>query len=133
MNNMGFGVPPQNGGGYTGPNFGFNQTQMPNVAIDFVEDDAAVERYGTLPNVMTFLINWNNNTMVIKERDARGVLKPYRYFNFTEFFPQTQAPIATSGQNGTDVQSQIDELKVMIAQLAKNNDQQNYKKGGPKG
>lgn len=111
--------------------FNFNPQPLPNIAIDFVENDSMVEAYSTLPGVITFLINWNNNTMVIKERDTRGMLKPYRYFNINEFFPQTQAPQNLS-QNGNDFQSQIDELKSMIAQLTANkqDDKHFNKKGG---
>lgn len=119
--------------------FGFSRpNNTPNIAIDFVESDEAVDRYSTLPGVITFLINWNNNTMVVKERDSIGMLKPYRYFNLSEFFPQTtiQPPVESqnSVQNGNDFQSQIDELKSMIAQLTlQKNDKQNFnnnKKGG---
>lgn len=122
--------------GYTGGGYdpiGFNRPQQISLAIDFVEDDLAVERYPTLPGVMTFLINWNNKTIIVKERDSRGMFKPYRYFNFTEFFPQTQAPASQNSQsnvqNDSSVQNQLDELRSMIQQLvSKDDNNQNYNK-----
>ena len=107
-------------------------TQYPSIAIDFVDSEFAVDSYRTLPGVMTFLFNWNNKTITIKEIDQRGVLKPYRYFKFEEFFPQQQ--IANTNQNDSNLQSQIDELKTMIANLANSNTNQNdyNKKGGSK-
>lgn len=113
--------------------FNMFNTQYPSIAIDFIDSEFAVDSYRTLPGVMTFLFNWNTKTITIKEIDQRGVLKPYRYFKFEEFFPQAPAQ-----QSNDNVQAQIDELKAMIAQLANgtnsSNNQNDYnKKGGSKG
>lgn len=107
-------------------NYSYQNSQQNNqtnsVTIDFVEDEAAVERYIALPGIMTFLINFNTSTFYIKERNSNGVLQPLRYFSFKEVFPQYTVPNqqtnAENIQTDNGLQKQIDELRQMILSLA---------------
>lgn len=117
-----------------GPNNGFgNNTGVNNrnyMTVDVISGgDTAAANYYVMPGYTTVLIDFNEMKLFIKNKDVNGIPGPTRTFAMNEIIQQ---PVNQTIQN-ENVQSQIDELKSMIAGLAQTINSQgkqfNNKKG----
>lgn len=110
----------------------FNQTYCrPNefLAVDVINGgEVEANAYCVAPGVTTFLIDFQNNLMFIK-----SLLYPMRMFSIEELTKQFIANQQPT-QSELNLQTQIDELKVLIGNLCNSNNNQqrnnNPKKGG---
>lgn len=123
---MAFG--PQNSNGPMSYNAGVNNRNY--MTVDVISGgDTAAANYYVMPGYTTVLIDFNEMKMFIKNKDVNGIPGPTRTFAMNEIIQQ---PVNQTIQN-ENVQSQIDELKSMIAGLAQTINSQgkqfNNKKG----
>lgn len=117
-----------------GPNNGFGNNAGVNnrnyMTVDVISGgDTAAANYYVMPGYTTVLIDFNEMKLFIKNKDVNGIPGPTRTFAMNE---NIQQPVNQTIQN-ENVQSQIDELKSMIAGLAQTINSQgkqfNNKKG----
>lgn len=123
---MAFG--PQNGNGPMNYNTGVSNRNY--MTVDVISGgDTAAANYYVMPGYTTVLIDFNEMKLFIKSKDVNGIPGPTRTFAMNEIIQQ---PVNQTIQN-ENVQSQIDELKAMIAGLAQTINSQgkqfNNKKG----
>lgn len=108
---MAFG--PQNGNGPMNYNTGVSNRNY--MTVDVISGgDTAAANYYVMPGYTTVLIDFNEMKLFIKNKDVNGIPGPTRTFAMNEIIQQ---PVNQTIQN-ENVQSQIDELKSMIAGLA---------------
>ena len=107
---MAFG--PQNSNGPMNYNTGVSNRNY--MTVDVISGgDTAAANYYVMPGYTTVLIDFNEMKLFIKNKDVNGIPGPTRTFAMNEIMQQ---PVNQKIQN-ENVQSQIDELKSMIAGL----------------
>lgn len=118
---------------------GYQQQYTPppqTVSFAIIEGRQAVDNYLVGTNVTAVLADFTNMNLYIKERDANNIFKPLREFEIKEKVQNVIPPQPVNNtqiQNESNVQSQIDELRGMLADFINSQKNTNNNHNKPKG